>query len=68
MLQTNSKIPTDSLFQWCCSSPQVYDWSKNDYVKGGYSYPSLGALRGDRESLAAPVAGTVFFAGDEKEG
>ncbi|GAX76666.1 hypothetical protein CEUSTIGMA_g4112.t1 [Chlamydomonas eustigma] len=42
----------------------VYDWSKNDFVKGGYSYPSLGALRGDRESLAAPVAGTVFFAGE----
>ncbi len=32
-------------------------------MRGGYSYPTLGAHRGDREALAAPVAGSLFFAG-----
>jgi hypothetical protein len=41
----------------------VYDWSKEFYVRGAYTFPTLGAELGDRELLAAPVSGTIFFAG-----
>ena len=46
--------------------PQVCDWSKEPYVRGAYTYPTLGAELGDRELLAAPVAGTIFFAGKDR--
>jgi hypothetical protein len=42
----------------------IFDWAQEPYVGGAYSYPTLGAHDGDREALAAPVAGTVFFAGE----
>lgn len=42
----------------------VFDWAQEPYVAGAYSYPSLGAHDGDRDALAAPVAGTVFWAGE----
>lgn len=42
----------------------VFDWSKEEWVGAAYSYPSLGAELGDREALAAPVGGTLFFAGE----
>mmetsp|Transcript_22540 Transcript_22540/g.67106 ORF Transcript_22540/g.67106 Transcript_22540/m.67106 type:complete len:180 (+) Transcript_22540:216-755(+) len=42
----------------------VVDWSKEPFVGGAYSYPTLGVELGDRAALAAPVAGTVFFAGE----
>lgn len=41
----------------------IFDWAQEPYVGGAYSFPSLGAQDGDREALAAPVAGTIFFAG-----
>ena len=41
----------------------VQDWTTEPFVRGGYSYPTVGM--GDaRETLAAPVAGTLFFAGE----
>lgn len=43
---------------------KVVDWGKEKYVRGGYSYPSYGAEAGDREALAAPVAGVLFWAGE----
>jgi monoamine oxidase len=42
----------------------IFDWAQEPYVGGAYSYPSLGAQDGDREALAASVAGTIFFAGE----
>lgn len=42
----------------------IFDWAQEPYVGGAYSYPSMGAEDGDREALAAPVDGTVFFAGE----
>lgn len=42
----------------------VVDWSKEQWVRGAYTYPTLGAELGDREALAAPVNGCVFFAGE----
>jgi monoamine oxidase len=43
---------------------EVFDWSKVEWVGGAYSYPTFGAEAGDREALAAPVAGALFFAGE----
>ena len=48
--------------------PQVCDWSKEHYFRGAYTYPTLGAHLGDRDTLAAPVSGTVFFAGEGGRG
>jgi monoamine oxidase len=42
----------------------VFDWSQEQWVGGAYSFPSFGAEEGDRDALAAPVAGTIFFAGE----
>lgn len=42
----------------------IADWSKEPYVGGCYSHPSLGAHLGDRLALAESVQGTVFFAGE----
>ncbi|KAK9802009.1 hypothetical protein WJX73_010413 [Symbiochloris irregularis] len=42
----------------------VADWSKEEYVRGCYSHPSLGALPDDRATLAASVDKRVFFAGE----
>mmetsp|Transcript_16926 Transcript_16926/g.36620 ORF Transcript_16926/g.36620 Transcript_16926/m.36620 type:complete len:442 (+) Transcript_16926:98-1423(+) len=55
----NPKPATDALAQY-----QVVDWSKERWVRGAYTYPTLGAELGDREALAAPLAGTLFFAGE----
>lgn len=43
---------------------QVVDWAAEPYIRGAYSYPSLGAELGDRDALAAPLGSTVFFAGE----
>ena len=48
----------------CFVSGTVFDWSKEQYVGGAYTYPTLGAEPGDREALQAPVQGTLFFAGE----
>ncbi|KAK9823038.1 hypothetical protein WJX81_001999 [Elliptochloris bilobata] len=40
------------------------DWSRVPHIGGAYSYPSLHARVGDREALAAPVGGALFFAGE----
>jgi monoamine oxidase len=40
-----------------------HDWQADPYARGAYSYVPVGA--GDaREDLAAPVEGTLFFAGE----
>lgn len=42
----------------------VADWAKEKYVQGAYTYPTHGAESGDREAVARPVAGKLFFAGE----
>lgn len=42
----------------------VMDWAKMPYVRGAYSYPIVGGGIAQREKLAAPVAGKLFFAGE----
>ncbi|MEW5316230.1 MAG: hypothetical protein WDW38_007611 [Sanguina aurantia] len=43
---------------------RVIDWSKEKYVRGAYSYPTLGAELGDRCKISSSVMGTLFFAGE----
>ena len=40
-----------------------YHWSKNPYVRGGYSSPTAHAY-GLRYELAKPVEACLFFAGE----
>ena len=41
----------------------VKDWSDEKFIGGGYTYPTLGAKKGDRSLLAKPC-GPVHFAGE----
>ena len=41
----------------------VQDWQADPYARGGYSYVTVGG-EGARELLAAPLQGTLFFAGE----
>ncbi len=42
----------------------IYDWSKDPYIQGGFSYPLVGATHQDRIDLATNVPGKIFFAGE----
>ena len=42
----------------------VADWSQERWTQGAYTYPTLGAQEGDRQTLAEPVDGRLFFAGE----
>ena len=42
----------------------IKDWSKDEFVKGGYSYPLASATPADRFALGKPVNGKLFFAGE----
>jgi monoamine oxidase len=41
----------------------VADWSDDPFTRGGYSYPTVGALDAPQR-WAAPVAGSLFFGGE----
>ena len=41
----------------------VHNWSRDPFARGAYSYVAAGGLHA-REMLAAPLAGTLFFAGE----
>ncbi|HEU5315713.1 MAG TPA: NAD(P)/FAD-dependent oxidoreductase [Chloroflexota bacterium] len=45
------------------ASWHVHNWERDPYSRGAYSYLGVGGLEAQRE-LAAPVAGTVFLAGE----
>ncbi len=40
------------------------DWGKDEFFKGGKSYPMPGATNEDRINFAAPINNKVFFAGE----
>lgn len=40
------------------------DWTKMEYVQGGYSYPLPGAKNDDRKALGQSVNKKLFFAGE----
>jgi monoamine oxidase len=41
----------------------VHDWQEDPYARGAYSYVTVGGA-GARKALAAPLRGTLFFAGE----
>ena len=45
------------------SAVRVYDWGRDPYSSGAYSYVATGGT-GARAELAAPLADTLFFAGE----
>ncbi|NOS92826.1 MAG: hypothetical protein HOP30_12955 [Cyclobacteriaceae bacterium] len=42
----------------------VKDWTTDEFTKGGFSYPLVGATLQDRKTLAAPVSKKIYFAGE----
>lgn len=42
---------------------RIVDWAKHPYVRGGYSYDTVGAADA-RAQLSASVGGTIWFAGE----
>ncbi|MEK6780850.1 MAG: NAD(P)/FAD-dependent oxidoreductase [Bacteroidota bacterium] len=42
----------------------IKDWSKDEFTKGGYSYPLSNATPNDRLALGKPVNNKLFFAGE----
>lgn len=42
----------------------IQDWSKEEYIKGGVSYPLPGASNADRTNIGKPLNGKLFFAGE----
>ena len=41
----------------------IQDWSKEVYIKGGYSYPLINGIVDDRKNIGVPVS-NLFFAGE----
>jgi monoamine oxidase len=41
----------------------VHDWQQDPFSRGAYSYASVGGINAAR-ALAAPVAETLYFAGE----
>eukprot|EP01114_Cavostelium_apophysatum_P017495 TRINITY_DN5212_c0_g1_i1.p1 TRINITY_DN5212_c0_g1~~TRINITY_DN5212_c0_g1_i1.p1 ORF type:complete len:504 (+),score=50.73 TRINITY_DN5212_c0_g1_i1:31-1512(+) len=42
----------------------VQDWSKEPFIKGGYSHPAVTSNEAVRTALAAPLENKVFWAGE----
>jgi hypothetical protein len=42
----------------------IQDWTKEKYIKGGYSYPMINTTIDDRVALGEHVGQNLFFAGD----
>jgi hypothetical protein len=61
------KIATDSSGTPYETDPigTIYDWSKDPYIQGAYSYPLVGSTAQDRINLGTAVpGGKIFFAGE----
>jgi monoamine oxidase len=53
----------DSRAEWKPRGAWVHDWQSDPYARGAYSYVAVGGDKA-RASLAAPLANTLFFAGE----
>ncbi len=42
----------------------IQDWAKDEFTKGGFSYPLVGATLQDRKNLAAVASNRLYFAGE----
>jgi len=47
-------------------SAWLHDWQADPYARGAYSYVTVGG-QGARKALAAPVRGTLYFAGEASD-
>jgi monoamine oxidase len=47
--------------------PIVQDWSKEEFIKGGYSFPLVSATNDDRKNMGTPVDNKLFFAGEASD-
>ncbi|HZE25414.1 MAG TPA: NAD(P)/FAD-dependent oxidoreductase [Blattabacteriaceae bacterium] len=56
------KIPQPELRQQITAS-FVHDWQADPFSRGAYSYTAVGGMDA-AQALAAPVGGTLFFAGE----
>jgi monoamine oxidase len=52
-----------SWLQGCAESIYYHNWSNDPFSRGAYSYPKAGGLMA-AQSLAEPVEGVIFFAGE----
>jgi len=53
----------ESEFESLLAESYVHNWSRDPLTRGGYAYVPVGGL-GAAETLAQPVANTLFFAGE----
>ncbi len=42
----------------------IQDWGKEEFIQGGFSYPTTSTTAEDREALTQPIADKIFFAGE----
>ncbi|HNP07853.1 MAG TPA: NAD(P)/FAD-dependent oxidoreductase [Cyclobacteriaceae bacterium] len=42
----------------------IQDWGKDEFIRGGYSYPMASATLEDRKNLGIPIGDKIFFAGE----
>jgi monoamine oxidase len=42
----------------------IKDWTKDEFIKGGISYPLVGTTNEDRKNLSLPLADKLYFAGE----
>ena len=42
----------------------ILDWSKEVFIKGGYSYPLVNGTVADRKNIGTAVGTNLFFAGE----
>lgn len=42
----------------------VKNWAKDEFIKGGFSYPTVNATAQDRKNLCEPISNKLFFAGE----
>jgi len=42
----------------------IQDWGKEEFIKGGWSYPTPGATAQDRINIGQPLGKKLFFAGE----
>jgi hypothetical protein len=42
----------------------IQDWSIEQFIQGGFSYPLINGSISDRKNIGAPIGKTLFFAGE----
>jgi len=42
----------------------IQDWTKEEYIEGGYTFPNINEDENTRKILAEPISNKIFFAGE----